>query len=150
MNTILYDSCQGRILNPSKKIWILAPGEPRADLAPPDTPADHGLADAKSPARRPPDEGASRRAASLVSLCRVGYIAASERGSRPFGRGEVAERLKAPHSKCGIRVTVSWVRIPPSPPFHAVNICNCCEFLDISQLNPPFAPHYFGARAMRT
>ena len=30
--------------------------------------------------------------------------------------GEVAERLKAPHSKCGIRVTVSGVRIPPSPP----------------------------------
>ncbi len=31
-------------------------------------------------------------------------------------RGEVAEWLKAPHSKCGIRVTVSGVRIPPSPP----------------------------------
>src|SRR5215213_6764642 len=30
--------------------------------------------------------------------------------------GEVAERLKAPHSKCGIRATVSGVRIPPSPP----------------------------------
>ena len=35
---------------------------------------------------------------------------------RPPRCGEVAERLKAPHSKCGIRVTVSWVRIPPSPP----------------------------------
>src|SRR6185312_3644871 len=32
-------------------------------------------------------------------------------------RGEVAERLKAPHSKCGVRATVPWVRIPPSPPF---------------------------------
>jgi hypothetical protein len=32
--------------------------------------------------------------------------------------GEVAEWLKAPHSKCGIRVTVSGVRIPPSPPLH--------------------------------
>src|SRR5512137_758791 len=31
-------------------------------------------------------------------------------------RGEVAEWLKAPHSKCGIRATVSGVRIPPSPP----------------------------------
>jgi hypothetical protein len=31
--------------------------------------------------------------------------------------GEVAERLNAPHSKCGIRVTVSGVRIPPSPPY---------------------------------
>jgi hypothetical protein len=27
----------------------------------------------------------------------------------------VAERLKAPHSKCGLRVTVAGVRIPPSP-----------------------------------
>src|SRR5262249_15422599 len=35
----------------------------------------------------------------------------------PCGHGEVAEWLKAPHSKCGIRVTVSGVRIPPSPPF---------------------------------
>jgi hypothetical protein len=31
--------------------------------------------------------------------------------------GEVAEWLKAPHSKCGVRVTVPGVRIPPSPPF---------------------------------
>src|SRR5215831_15584217 len=30
--------------------------------------------------------------------------------------GEVAEWLNAPHSKCGIRATVSGVRIPPSPP----------------------------------
>src|SRR5205085_4378124 len=30
--------------------------------------------------------------------------------------GEVAEWSKAPHSKCGVRVTVPWVRIPPSPP----------------------------------
>ena len=30
--------------------------------------------------------------------------------------GEVAEWLKAPHSKCGVRATVSGVRIPPSPP----------------------------------
>jgi hypothetical protein len=28
----------------------------------------------------------------------------------------VAEWLKAPHSKCGIRATVSGVQIPPSPP----------------------------------
>src|SRR5262249_52985241 len=34
----------------------------------------------------------------------------------PCGHGKVAEWLKAPHSKCGIRVTVSGVRIPPSPP----------------------------------
>src|ERR671912_873604 len=30
--------------------------------------------------------------------------------------GEVAERSKAPHSKCGVPATVPWVRIPPSPP----------------------------------
>ena len=30
--------------------------------------------------------------------------------------GEVAEWLNAPHSKCGIRATVSGVQIPPSPP----------------------------------
>jgi hypothetical protein len=30
--------------------------------------------------------------------------------------GEVAARLNAPHSKCGIRVTVSGVQISPSPP----------------------------------
>ena len=32
------------------------------------------------------------------------------------GSGEVAEWSIAPHSKCGIRATVSGVRIPPSPP----------------------------------
>ena len=34
----------------------------------------------------------------------------------PALRGEVAERSNAPHSKCGVRATVPWVRIPPSPP----------------------------------
>src|SRR5437660_8349243 len=40
------------------------------------------------------------------------------RGGLPRARryGEVAEWLNAPHSKCGIRATVSGVRIPPSPP----------------------------------
>jgi hypothetical protein len=33
-----------------------------------------------------------------------------------LGSGEVAERLKAPHSKCGIGASLSGVRIPPSPP----------------------------------
>ena len=37
-------------------------------------------------------------------------------GRRGSKAGEVVEWLKAPHSKCGIRATVSWVRIPPSPP----------------------------------
>ena len=35
-------------------------------------------------------------------------------GTNP--RGEVAEWSNAPHSKCGVRATVPWVRIPPSPP----------------------------------
>src|SRR5271168_4819736 len=35
--------------------------------------------------------------------------------------GEVAEWLKAPHSKCGVRATVSGVRIPPSPPINKIN-----------------------------
>ena len=30
--------------------------------------------------------------------------------------GEMAERPKAPHSKCGVRVIVPWVQIPLSPP----------------------------------
>src|SRR3954462_14940851 len=34
--------------------------------------------------------------------------------------GEVAEWSKAPHSKCGVRATVPWVRIPPSPPSQTV------------------------------
>ena len=34
--------------------------------------------------------------------------------------GEVAERLNAPVSKTGIPARVSWVRIPPSPPFSSL------------------------------
>ncbi len=33
--------------------------------------------------------------------------------------GQVAEWLKAPHSKCGIGATLSGVRIPPCPPFRS-------------------------------
>jgi hypothetical protein len=45
-------------------------------------------------------------------------------GPAPDGttRGEVAEWSKAPHSKCGIRASVSWVRIPPSPPDSTLSI----------------------------
>lgn len=35
-------------------------------------------------------------------------------------RGEVAEWLNAPHSKCGMGASPSGVRIPPSPPSPAV------------------------------
>jgi hypothetical protein len=36
---------------------------------------------------------------------------------RPLN-GRVAERLKAPDSKSGVRETVPWVQIPPLPPQH--------------------------------
>src|SRR3981081_736802 len=49
----------------------------------------------------------------------------------PFSRicskydlGEVAEWSIAPHSKCGIRATVSGVQIPPSPPLTAAKRLN--------------------------
>src|SRR6516164_9335455 len=38
--------------------------------------------------------------------------------------GEVAEWLKAPHSKCGILARVSGVRIPPSPPVKLKSLVN--------------------------
>ena len=38
----------------------------------------------------------------------------------PLARGAVAEWLKALVSKTGIGVTLSWVRIPPAPPFTAM------------------------------
>ncbi len=38
--------------------------------------------------------------------------------------GEVSEWLKEPHSKCGLRVTVAGVRIPPSP-FHIHQYHEC-------------------------
>ncbi len=41
--------------------------------------------------------------------------------------GRVAEWLKAPDSKSGVRVTVPWVRIPPLPP--------CFAFAHSSDLN---------------
>jgi hypothetical protein len=48
--------------------------------------------------------------------------------------GEVAEWLKAPHSKCGIRATVSGVQIPPSPPFR---LHNCLIYLDLLSSDDP-------------
>ena len=33
-----------------------------------------------------------------------------------LAKGRVAERLKAPDSKSGVRETVPWVQIPPLPP----------------------------------
>ena len=35
---------------------------------------------------------------------------------KALSSGRVAERLKAPDSKSGVRETVPWVQIPPLPP----------------------------------
>ena len=61
---------------------------------------------------------AAQTRAALVSRPRVDYDFARTTGTEPSRApdGEVAEWLNAPHSKCGIRATVSGVRIPPSPP----------------------------------
>ncbi len=63
----------------------------------------------------------------------------------PRTAGEVAERLNAPHSKCGIRVTVSGVRIPPSPPA-ALSYFICCrgraraKRIDCDRRRPGYVP----------
>jgi hypothetical protein len=49
--------------------------------------------------------------ARLVSAPSLG-----RRAQRATDAGEVAEWLKAPHSKCGVPARVPRVRIPPSPP----------------------------------
>ena len=50
--------------------------------------------------------------------CKLGPLAPTHQGQVcDFApRGQVAEWLKALHSKCSIRATVSGVRIPPCPP----------------------------------
>src|SRR5690606_25494181 len=48
-------------------------------------------------------------------------------------RGEVAEWLNAPHSKCGMGASPSGVRIPPSPPLRvAGNQVVSCDFLEMA------------------
>ena len=51
--------------------------------------------------------------------------------------GEVAERLKAPHSKCGILARVSRVRIPPSPPFQSLRGHRVCATVRHERLEQP-------------
>src|SRR3954463_3487720 len=54
-----------------------------------------------------------------LSLRRLSLMTCPRRGAPlpAFGAdGEVAEWSIVPHSKCGVRATVPWVRIPPSPP----------------------------------
>jgi hypothetical protein len=52
------------------------------------------------------------------------------------GCGEVAERLKAPHSKCGIGASLSGVRIPPSPPYILDKLLKFLLFLQYNYLLP--------------
>ena len=61
---------------------------------------------------------------------------------RPIG--EVTERLNVPVSKTGIRASVSWVRIPPSPP----NNSDFIEIFDGFRLLPINLP--IGARPPKT
>src|SRR5207247_7734060 len=67
-----------------------------------------------------------RPRARLVSPRPLRYINPAPRvffaKPRARPRGEVAERSNAPHSKCGIRATVSGVRIPPSPPAQSLGV----------------------------
>ena len=64
---------------------------------------------------RSQDRLGALNSAALVSPERRRYIVRRD-AQAVCPPGEVAEWLKAPHSKCGIRATVSGVRIPPSPP----------------------------------
>ena len=65
----------------------------------------------------PQDEAEGQRKWLPVNPCAATYRATTGgRFLRPQPRGEVAEWLKAPHSKCGVPARVSGVRIPPSPP----------------------------------
>jgi hypothetical protein len=47
-------------------------------------------------------------------------------------KGEVTEWLNVPVSKTGVRASVPWVRIPPSPPF--INLCVLGKILVRSKL----------------
>ena len=80
-----------------------------------------------------------RGAKRLRGSARPCYCAASP-PANPVRRstriGEVAEWSNAPHSKCGMRATVSGVRIPPSPPFPFVII----GFFGDFALQPPTYP----------
>jgi hypothetical protein len=59
----------------------------------------------------------------------------AKRGTRTLG--EVAEWSNAPHSKCGIPVRVSRVRIPPSPPQPVEKIGECLQLQPRSPIRSP-------------
>ena len=54
-------------------------------------------------------------------------------------RGEMAERTKAPVSKTGIRATVSWVRIPLSPPNVSPYLDSKCVIVGCSSFESAIA-----------
>ncbi len=68
-------------------------------------------------ARSPVNRAARPPPRKRLPQARRRVIAASAFSSTEKRRGQVAEWLKAPHSKCGIGATLSGVRIPPCPPF---------------------------------
>lgn len=55
-------------------------------------------------------------------------------------RGQVAEWLNAPHSKCGIPARVSGVQIPPCPPFFSAKILNSLTFEPRIRFPPRLLP----------
>ncbi len=67
-----------------------------------------------------------RRCAERLAINDLSMLIVFRSGTHaaPEVAGEVAEWSNAPHSKCGIRATVSGVRIPPSPPkkFASINL----------------------------
>ena len=121
--------------NPATPGLFLAPGclRPGGSWRP-HAPQSAGRPPSPGAARRPAVTrhhvaGAERRVAEFISggkavlECAAPFRYVAHRfnsrrwlAHRSCDRGEVAEWLKAPHSKCGIRATVSGVRIPPSPP----------------------------------
>src|SRR6516225_11578606 len=72
----------------------------------------------------------------------VGGIRTDRKTNTYQSVGEVAEWLNAPHSKCGIRVTVSGVRIPPSPPVKLKSFANfrALAFYPLRKTHNPLPP----------
>src|SRR4051812_38471763 len=62
--------------------------------------------------------------------------------------GEVAERLNAPHSKCGIRATVSGGRIPPFRQPRSKHFLRL-DLLRYQRLTPPALVHTGGTHGPR-
>ena len=54
---------------------------------------------------------------ALAILSHYRYENPASKGANRF-RGEVAEWLNVPHSKCGVPARAPWVQIPPSPPYY--------------------------------